>query len=280
MDIEECLDELQGALLRDVSSQIAGDPDDFWPKPRLLRYINEAQRRFARRALCIRDDSTPAVAKVALVPDQVLYTLHPSVLRVLSARHQDATQDMVRMTHPNTYARMNVFTDHVASTDVGGINVNTLVNAANAPAEYSTDESVKVDDKYQIQMLVRPTPSANQAGKFIYLRTIRLPLLTLALDDASDESQSPAEVTAGVTQQLEIPDDYALDMLEWAAFRAWRTYDAEDDNGREWATKKANTHSERFEAAVRECRREIEDKLQQPLKWGFGQGAFGAYIKN
>jgi len=31
---------------------------------------------------------------------------------------------------------------------------------------------------------------------------------------------------------------------------------------------------------VRECRREIEDKMLQPLKWGFGQGAFGAYIKN
>lgn len=261
MNFGESLEELRGSILRDASTLKSGPPDHYWTDTALALYINEAYRRFARRSFCIRDNTTAEVTQVELVASQSVYSLHPSILRVTSARHQDSRQDLVRVTHAINYARINPQTDPVnyaARTDL--YPDSTIPASEGQPLEYATDEGLDVEDEHQIQLLVRPQPNAAQAGKIIYLRTIRTPLVPLTLDD--------------LEQPLEIPVDCQLDMLEWAAYRALRNWDGDAED-----RAKADKHKERFEEAIKEIRREVEDKMLQPPTWAFGQGGF-SYIHN
>ena len=99
MKLSELLDELRDGILHDVSNQIAGASDYLWTDARLVRYINEAQRRFARLSLTIRDATTPEVCNVVLRAGQSQYDLHPSVLAVISARKDGDNADLVRAGH-------------------------------------------------------------------------------------------------------------------------------------------------------------------------------------
>jgi hypothetical protein len=260
--LSECIDELRTNLLHD--NAVA-----YWSDATLVRYIDEAQRRFARRALCIADDTTPEVTRVTLVANQPVYVLHESVLRVKSARHQDSTQDMLRITHPISFARWNPQTDPVdffVRSDLA-TNFDNATYTATFPQEYATDEGVQVGDRHQVRMLMRPTPVANQTDKVVFLRVLRLPLSKLQL--------------AHLNASLEIPEDWGMDMLEWAAYRALRNWDGDAGEGggqvEEWV--KAEKHKARFEEAVKECKAEIANKLEQPPTWAFGQGGF-SYIHN
>lgn len=262
MDFGACLDELRDNLLRDTSTLKSGPPDHYWSDETLARYIEDAHRRFARRALCIRDDTTPEVTQVVLRTNQNVYVLHESVLRVTSARHQDSTQDLLRITHPISFARHNPHTDPVnfhvrADLDVSPV---TAEPPTVVPLEFATDEGVEVGDKHQVRLLVRCTPDSTQNGKKIYLRVIRLPLERLTLND---RSAIP-----------EVPEDWHLDMLEWAAYRALRNWDGDAED-----RAKAEKHKARFEEAVKECLAETADKMFQPPTWAFGQGGF-SYVHN
>jgi hypothetical protein len=245
--LTELLDELRTNLLRDASTLKTGTPDQYWDDLTLVRYMNDAHRRFARRSLCIRDDTTAEVVQVRLAADTAMYTLHPSVLRVQSARHEDATTDLVRMTHATNYTFANTFTDYF---DIAGS------PRSGEPKRFATDEGVQVDDEHQIRMLVDPVPDSTQGGKLVALRVIRLPLNALSLDNTD---ASP-----------EIPEDWQLDMLEWAAFRALRNWDVDAE-----AQTRAKEHKDRFEEAVLECRQEVEQKkMFEPVTWKFGGNGF------
>jgi hypothetical protein len=68
----------------------------------------------------------------------------------------------------------------------------------------------------------------------------------------------------------ELPEDWQLDMLEWAAWRALRNWDLDAED-----RKKADQHKTRFDDAVKECRHEVEiRKMHAPPTWSFGQGGF------
>lgn len=249
MKLDECLAELRTNLLRDASTLKSGPPDHYWSDETLVRYIEDAHRRFARRALCLRDDTTAEVVQVVLSAGVDIYSLHESILRVTSARHEDAQTDLVRITHLLQFSFSNPsvdITDFVTSGDSG------------QPQRFATDEGVQVDDAHQVRMLFDPAPDATQAGKLVNLRVVRLPLAKLTLDK-----------TDAVP---EIPEDWHLDMLEWAAYRALRNWD-EDAEGR----AKAQQHKDRFEEAVKECLKEVQDrKMYQPVTWKFG---FGGYVR-
>jgi hypothetical protein len=251
MTLAELLDELRGNLLRDASTLKDGPPDHYWSDETLVRYINEAQRKFVRQTLCLKDDTTPEVVQVVLKDTQRIYTLHPAILFVISARHQDAPSDMIRVTHTINWALGNPFTD---TTDYSAGSMGSM------PLRFTTDEGMELADEHQIRMAFDPVPANGQSNKTVALRVTRLPLEKLT--------------TKNMKAQAEVPEDWQLDMIEWAAWRALRNWDLDAED-----RKKADQHKDRFDAAVKECRHEIEQrKMFQPPTWGFGQGGF-SYVR-
>jgi len=257
VNLQDGLDELRTAILRDATALKSGPADHFWQDTNLIRYIDDAQKRFARLSLCIHDSTTPAVTQVTLVGDGATdtYTLDPSVLHVISARHQDDSKDLVRMNHNASVGANNTFTE---SYDF------SLYPVSGKPSMFTTDEGFDPNTDHAIQMRFFGMPldqsGDTETGKIVYLRTIRKPLLTLDLSQ--------------LTTDFEIPSEYHLDMLEWAAYRALRNVDIDGED-----RTKAEAHKKRFEEAIIECKRDIKRKKWQPIQWGFGNNGF-TYLHN
>lgn len=251
MNLGELLSELRIGVLNDRSDQTSGTSDYLWTDETLVRYINEAHRRFARRSCIIRDATTPEVTQVTLVEGQSEYALHASILSILSAKTTGAVVDLIRAGHgafdmyrppDNTYYDPSYF----ATLPAG----NTLA--------YSTDEGLSLDDddvNSVITLRVYPTPGADQDGTVLKLRVVRSPLTTF--------------VATKVKDVPEIPVDFHLDMLDWAAYLALRIVD--DDAGN---PKRAEEFKARFEATVKEARNTVMRKLFAPAAWGFGRNGF------
>lgn len=254
MRLEDALEELRECVLRDASTLKNGPPDSFWTDRALLRYLNEARSRFARKTLCIRDQSTPEVTQVVLANGVDTYTLHPSVIVVVSARHADASYDMRRVGHSRMGGSGNESTDDWAT--------QLTAVAPGQPNRFNTDEGIDPSEQHASIVKFYGTPDATQDGKVVYLRVARKPLVTLT------------EEHLGQSTDIEMPDDYALDVLEWAAYRALRNWDLDAED-----RAKAVQHRDRFEEAVKECKRDMENKLGNPVQWRFGGGGF-SYIKN
>ena len=96
MNLTELLQELRENILYDRSDRVAGADPFLWSDATLVRYINEAQRRFARQSLIIRDGSNNEATLVTLRDGVTEYALHPSVMGVLSARFAGDTADLAR----------------------------------------------------------------------------------------------------------------------------------------------------------------------------------------
>jgi len=114
--------------------------------------------------------------------------------------------------------------------------------SAGAPLAYYTDETDVYATKQRVTLSVYPTPGPDQDGMPVYMRCIRLPLTHYSLDNLDVES--------------DLLDDYQLDALEWAAYRAQRTFDG--DAG---APTSAEAHKKRFEEAVMEAQQEVKRKI-------------------
>lgn len=251
MNLGELLDELRTGILHDVSDQVAGTtPDQLWTSKRLVRYINEAQRRFARRSLVIRDGSTPECCQIQLVAGQTLYPLHTSVIAVLSALYTGDNTDLARGGHAalGTYRMPDTYFFNPAGL-------------SNLPPgkvlAFSTDEQISANDYgtfNKVTMRVYPKPSADFAG-IVNLRVVRLPI------GRFDEENTDA--------YPEVPEDYHLDMLDWAAYLALRI--ADNDAGDE---DRATAYAKSFEDHCVTARKEVMRKLFTPAPWGFGQNGF------
>jgi hypothetical protein len=260
---EELLDELRNGLLRDASPIKVGGPDSYWSDARLLRYIDDGYFRFARATLCLHDFRTPEVCQLTLrsglLADDItpilfgnIYPLHRSVISVLSVRHQDDQHDLARVTHEVATTASNTFTETFEFD---------IVNTTGKPTSFSTDEGIDPTAKAASQIAFYDIPNSTQIGKKVNLRVIRKPLHHITFDRLDKEP--------------EVPEEYHLDLIEWAAWRALRNWDIDSED-----RTKANDHLKRFEAAVVECRRDVLRKRRQTLHWAFGQSGYGGYVHN
>lgn len=249
MNLGELLNELRVNILNDRSDHSGGTSDYLWTDATLTNYINVAQRRFARRSLCMHDSKTTEVCQITLVAGQRDYTLHPSVLAVVSAQLQDDVQDLRRGGHSifSTYQQQDTFY----------FDVNQMAALTpDKPFAFSTDETLAEDDNGAISAVVMrmyPTPSTAYAGKVVYLRVVRLPI-----DKLTNENQ-----------QCELPEDHQFEMLDWAAYLALRI--ADHDAG---DAPRAEGYAKSFEAHAQVARNVAMRKLFAPTTWGFGRNGY------
>lgn len=250
MTLQQLLDMLKQNILHDRSDRVAGTPDYLWSDATLVTYINEAQRRFARRGLIIRDGGSD-VTKVTLQTGVDKYALDPCILAVMSARYQDDHADLARASHsaldtyrvPDTY----FFDPSQLSSLPDG-----------KPLAFTTDEYLSTDDydsMSAVTLRVHPTPSSDYNGKLVNLRVIRMPVEDLT--------------TANMTAVPEIPPDHHLEMLDWAAYLALRIVDV--DGG---MPALAERFKASFEENVKLARDSAMRKMFQPAPWGFGRNGF------
>lgn len=247
MDLEALLGELRGNVLRDDAEIASGPDDSLWSDETLVRYINDAQQQFARRTLALRDNSTPQVVEVALAAGIASYALHKSVLAVVSAAYDTDTTDLARAGH-------SVFRTY-AKEDPAWLDPSTAATwTPGRPRAYSTDETLDSDSKGSVTMVVYPTPTSTEEGKIIHLRVARLPLRRFDIETMDAE--------------CELEEDYQLDMLEWAAFRALMNSDIDGHK------TEAKDHEARFMKATRDVRRDLMRKMRAPIRFQFGRNGF------
>lgn len=229
MDLQELLEELRENILRDVSDAVSPDSDDpLYSDKALVRYINEGQERFAAQTLCLRDETTPEVTRLTLLPGVDQYALDARVVAVLGAR---------------------IGNRHLARTTYGALTTPAGDHTfGSAPATCARGTPLRFYTDRETQKLgVYPAPDTEAT---LQLRVARLPLGTLR----------PTHLKA----VPEIPSQWHLDLLEWAAYRALRNHDADVEN-----MAKANSHKKRFEDTVTELSRQSKRLLVQDIQFKF-----------
>jgi hypothetical protein len=250
MKLSDLLSELRLNILNDRSDRTSGDSDYLWTDATLVRYINEAQRRFACRSLAIRDATTPEVVDVVLATGVTEYTLHPAILAVISAKLDGEQSDLGRAGH-------SVLNRATISPDNWDLALSS-VTAPGKPLAFATDEQVVEDDAgtmSAVTLRVFPAPSADYDGTKIKLRVCRKPIDAL--------------VTNNLEAVPELPEDHHLEMLDWAAYLALRIVD--QDAG---SPKRAAEFAQSFEAHVQYARTMVMRKLFAPMPWGFGKNGW------
>lgn len=250
MILQDLLTDLRENILHDRSDRIDGSADYLWSDTTLVRYINEAQRRFAVKGFVIRDDSTAAVVNVTLATGVTQYELHKSVIAVVSARISTSDVDLQRLGHSVLGAYTN---NSSMSWDPSIVGLSP-----GSPVGYSTDETLGEDGDSAVSAVVLrvyPAPSAAANGTIIKLRVVRKPINQLTM--------------ATLTASPEIPVDHHIEMLDWAAYLALRIVD--QDAG---SPKRAAEFRDMFEIHVAEARKLVLRKMFVPRRWGFGRGGF------
>lgn len=236
MNLEELLEELRENVLHDVSDAVVSDAGDYLLSDKtLIRYINDAEVQFAKQTLCLRDESTPEVCHVQLVAGQTEYELDQRVLALFGARVGN------RQLHRTTYSSMVQRRGDVSfspSIETWGH------NHAGPELFYSDRESAHLG--------VYPAPSQSfigATGGLLVLRVARKPLTPL--------------VATNMKAEPEIKEEYHLDMLEWAAWRALRNSDHDVEN-----LAKASAHKKRFLDATNELELQAKRLLMQEIQFG------------
>jgi hypothetical protein len=248
MNLGEQLKELRNNILRDKSDLIAGDSDSLWDDETLLSYIKDGERRFARRTLLLRDGNSGEFTTVQLREGERSYPLHKLVMSVVSARVTGQQQDMTRC------GRCLVQEGNPRSTlDFSQIANNTATTGL--PTAYYTDETMVYAHRGVITLEVFPIPDAAAAGTVLNLRVVRLPKGGYTRNDLDRES--------------EIPEDYQLDCLQWAAHRAQANFDADAGEPGD-----ANRHYTAFENAVTAAIKETKRRMLAITGLNYGQNGF------
>ncbi|MEY4763131.1 MAG: hypothetical protein RLZZ200_2987 [Pseudomonadota bacterium] len=251
MNLGELLTELRENILHDRSDRIAGSPDLLWSDATLIRYIDQAHKRFARRSLIIRDGSTCEVTEVTLRTGIQDYQLHESVIAVLSAKYDGENGDLRKVGH-TTFDMYNA--PDPIYFDINAQNLAT----PGKPTSFSTDEQLADNGDGAlsvVSMRVFPTPSADYNRSVLKLRVVRGVLQTFS--------------SADLTMQPEIPEEHQLEMLDWAAYLALRIVDRDAGD-----LSRAEKFKADFVENVMQARQNAMRKLFAPQAWGFGRNGF------
>jgi len=251
MQLRDLLHELRSNILHDRSDQVAGASDYLWDDVTLCRYIDAAHRRFAKRALILRDGKTPQVAQIHLRTGVDMYALHQSVVAVLSAKLTGDNADLARAGHSqfDTYRTPDTYFFNPAELSS---------KPPGRPLAYDTDEDLVYGDDNALSVVnfrIWPVPTVTYNNALINLRVVRLPLNRLTLDN--------------LDAQPEIPEDLQIDMLDWAAYLALRINDLDQE-----APVRAQEFKASFEAHVLEAKNELKRKTFTPAQWAFGGNGF------
>lgn len=221
--------------LSDSAGQFSGDV--LWSDAQLTMYLNWAQNRFARETLCLRDATTPAATQITLQPNVASYALHPGVLEILSARLEGSKVSLWPMNYRNF--------DPGIDPAMVGVSF-TKVNEPNAPVAWAADYETH-------SITLAPTPQASQT---LYLRVIRLPVKPLNV--------------AVPTMGTEVPDIYALALIDGAAYRALTVTDVDG-----YAAEQAGVYKTKFEDEILRARHDMRRLLRQQPR--FVTGTWGAW---
>ena len=260
MTLGDLLEELRDNILRDRSDQVAGvASDQLWSDKTLVRYINEAQHRFAKRTECLRDATPSDITKVITVAGTDRYALNPKVIGVLSARFlgngtlpMDGA-DLARVGHANL--------DTYRAVDNRWFDTSYLTAATPGKViAFSTDEGMLADGRNALNSMcfrVFPNVGAGFEGT-IQLRVVRFPMYHLRETDLS--------------AMPEIPEQYHLNMLDWAGYLALRGPDLDVAGGD--APGRAKELAASFEEHVQDAKRELKRRLFAPATWQFGQNGY------
>jgi hypothetical protein len=255
MILRELVEELRDNILRDRSDQVSGPSDRLWSDRTLVRYINEAHRRFARLSLILRDGTTPQCCQVTLNANTDTYELDPSVLQVISAKFAGQPADLARAGHAalGTYHTPDAYFFDPSS--LSSLQPGKVV-------AFSTDEQLSLDEDGStsvVSMRVYPQPTlvylTAPYPSVLNLRVVRMPLNDLTEDD--------------MDAVPEIPRDHHLDMLDWAAYLALRVVDHDAGDNPAAAAFKTT-----FDQHVKDARDSAMRKMFTPMQWGFGRNGF------
>lgn len=242
MTLGELLAELRQNILRDVSTLVDGPDDgDLYTDESLILYIRDAQEKFVTGTLCLRDSITPALTNIALVEGQADYALDRRVISVYLGKYK--TLRLGRSSYSSLFGAGNHITPNSAQYEPQGVG---------EPRLFYTDKDTSMIGVY-------PTPGSEQAGDIVRLQVARRPLVPLTKTDLDAEP--------------EIPEEYHLDLLEWATWRALRNHDADIDGNPDniaIVMARASAHKKRFEDAVAECKRKLKYLTTQHVEFGVG----------
>ena len=242
MNLRDLLGELRRNVLRDASTAANGREvdDSIWSDDALLLYIRDAEEKFASQTLCLRDSRTTSVANIVLVAGQEEYALDRRVISVLAAQ-LDGRMVLGRANWGTRFgadSQLTPNTSYQAPRETG------------EPRIYYTDRDTGFLGVY-------PSPSATAAGKVVRLQVARRPLVPLTKNDLDAEP--------------EVPEQWHLDLVEWAAWRAMRNHDPDLDNDADaiaLTRSRFEQHRTRFEAAVLECKRDMKYLTVQQVEFG------------
>lgn len=242
MTLRELLDELRRNILRDVSTAANNRIKDgsIWTDDALLLYIRDAEAKFVSQTLCLRDSQTPEITQITLQAGIQEYELDRRVLAIQAAQ-LDNRMVLGRTNWATRFGNDPALTPNTSYT---------LPTESGEPRIYYTDR-----DSYS--MGVYPIPSEQQDGKIIRLQVSRLPINPLSKSD--------------MDMQSEVPEQYHLDMIEWAAWRALRNHDPDIDGATEALSllrARTEQHRTRFEAAVAECKRQAKYLNVRQVEFG------------
>lgn len=251
MKLRDLIIHLRRNILRDWSDRVGGSDDDrLWSDQHLVDWINEGQRRLARKAFILRDDGPNDATMVQLRSGVDRYVLSDQVVAVISARYDADQRDLQRVGHDEL--NIGWRSDQEWFDPRWGVAL-----PPGRPVAFGMDETLQSDggETFSAPVLkLWPAPDVASTGKFIRLRIARLPRKFL-LDDLDMPS--------------EIPEDYQLECLSWAAFRALSIVDY--DQG---APERASAFRAQFEAMSIEARRDVMRKMFTPNRWRFTAGAY------
>ena len=242
MNLRDLLAETRGNILRDVSTAVDGRVADgaLWSDDALIRYLRDAEEKFASGAMCLRDSRTPAIAQITLVAGVSEYPLDKRVIAILSA-HLDGRLELGRTSYATRFGAKGNITQNTASETPQTIG---------EPRIFYTDKDTGYIGFY-------PVPGDAEAGLVINLHTVRRPLNPLTKNDMAAEP--------------EIPDEYHLDLCEWATWRALRNHDGDidgDPNNISIVMARSNAHKKRFEDAIKECKQKSKYMHTQHVEFG------------
>jgi len=237
----EVLDHLRKEILRDAVTPY------LWSDESLCEFIAQANDEFAERVQHIRD-STSIATSFELEAGVDTYILNAVVLSVMSAKIEGNDTDLIRAGSP----ALNGFVPSPETVQwLEQINYGTAKDGT--PLVYTTDDSVDAGGTPTIR--VWPVPAAEDEGKVVKMRVIRLPLTPCSMDtlDARPEMQR----------------QYIPALCHGAAARAYTSQDADGGD-----STRADKQQKMFEAYITRASTGLRRKMFQPASWGFGRGGF------